>query len=85
MNQRHFGCKSEASLSEIEEVSISSYRHFRAKGKREADLDGLPARIIGHRLSDEELSNKVDAYFTWIKQKYTQVTQNSKGEWTEYF
>lgn len=84
MNQRHFGRKSEANLSEIdgqislfdsfneaeflnqssakepeiEEVIISSYRRSKTKGKREADLDGLPARIIEHRLSDEELAAK---------------------------
>lgn len=84
MNQRHFGRKSEANLSEIdgqislfdsfneveylnqnsakepeiEEIVISSYRRSKAKGKREADLDGLPARIIEHRLSDEELAAK---------------------------
>ena len=84
MNQRHFGRKSEANLSEIdgqislfdsfneveylnqnsakepeiEEIVISSYHRSKAKGKREADLDGLPARIIEHRLSDEELAIK---------------------------
>ena len=84
MNQRHFGRKSEANLSEIDgqislfdsfneveylnqnsakepeikEIVISSYRRSKAKGKREADLDGLPARIIEHRLSDEELAAK---------------------------
>lgn len=84
MNQRHFGRKSEANLSEIdgqislfdsfneveylnqnsakepeiEEIVISSYRRSKTKGKREADLDGLPARIIEHRLSDEELAAK---------------------------
>lgn len=84
MNQRHFGRKSEANLSEIdgqislfdsfneveylnqnsakepeiEEIVTSSYRRSKAKGKREADLDGLPARIIEHRLSDEELAAK---------------------------
>ena len=84
MNQRHFGRKSEANLSEIDgqislfdsfneveylnqnsakepeikEIVISSYRRSKAKGKREADLDGLPARIIEHRLSDEELAIK---------------------------
>ena len=51
MNQRHFGRKSE-------EVIISSYRRSKAKGKREADLDGLPARIIEHKLSNEELTLK---------------------------
>ena len=84
MNQRHFGRKSEANLSEIdgqislfdsfneveylnqnsakepeiEEIVISSYHRSKTKGKREADLDGLPARIIEHRLSDEELASK---------------------------
>ena len=42
----------------IEEVTISSYRRSKAKGKREADLDGLPARIFEHKLSDEELAEK---------------------------
>ena len=84
INQRYFGRKSEANLSEIDgqislfdsfneveylnqnsakepeikEIVISSYRRSKAKGKREADLDGLPARIIEHRLSDEELAAK---------------------------
>lgn len=43
---------------EIEEVTISSYKRSKRKGKREEDLDGLPARIIEHRLSDEELAEK---------------------------
>lgn len=42
----------------IEEVTISSYRRSKTKGKREADLDGLPARIFEHKLSDEELAEK---------------------------
>ena len=42
----------------IEEVTISSYRRSKAKGKREADLDCLPARIFEHKLSDEELAKK---------------------------
>ena len=42
----------------ITEVIISSYKRSKAKGKREADLDGLPARIIEHKLSDEELAEK---------------------------
>lgn len=42
----------------IEEVTLSSYRRSKTKGKREADLDGLPARIFEHRLSDEELDEK---------------------------
>ena len=43
---------------EIDEVTISSYKRSKSKGKREADLDGLPARIFEHKLSDEELSQK---------------------------
>lgn len=43
---------------EIEEVVIFSYRRSKTRGKREVDLDGLPARIIEHRLSDEELTRK---------------------------
>lgn len=47
----------------IEDVTISSHRRSKAKGKREADLDGLPARIFEHRLSDEELVEKIpDGY-----------------------
>lgn len=42
----------------IEEVTLSSYRRSKTKGKREADLDGLPSRIFEHRLSDEELDEK---------------------------
>lgn len=43
---------------EITEVVISSYKRSKAKGKREADLEGLPARIIEHKLSEEELAEK---------------------------
>lgn len=43
---------------EIEEVTISSYKRSKKKGKREEDLDGLPARIFEHKLSDKELSEK---------------------------
>lgn len=42
----------------IDEVIISSYRRAKVKGKREADLDGLPARIFEHKLSPEELAEK---------------------------
>ena len=41
---------------EITEVIIASYRRKKSVGKRDADLDGLPARIIDHRLPDEELA-----------------------------
>lgn len=40
----------------MRKVTISSYRRSKSKGKRDADLDGLPARIFEHRLSDEELA-----------------------------
>ena len=43
---------------EITEVVISSYKRAKRKGKREEDLDGLPARIIEHRLNDEELNRQ---------------------------
>lgn len=82
MNQRFFGRRSEASVSEINgqlslfdsfneaeylkqdslkepeitEVIIPSYHRKKTVGKRESDLSGLPARIIEHTLSDEELA-----------------------------
>lgn len=43
---------------EITEIIISSYKRSKTKGKRDVDLDGLPARIIEHKLSDEELAEK---------------------------
>lgn len=81
MNQRFFGRKSEASVSEVDgqislfdsfnevkylnqnsskepeitEVIIPSYHRKKSVGKRDADLSGLPARIIEHTLSAEEL------------------------------
>ena len=47
-----------ASEPEITEVVISSYKRSKTKGKRDADLDGLPARIIEHKLSEEELAQQ---------------------------
>lgn len=41
---------------DISEVTIASYRRKKTVGKRDEDLDGLPARVIEHRLSEEELS-----------------------------
>lgn len=41
---------------EISEVVIPSYRRSRPKGKREVDLEGLPARVIQHEFSEEELA-----------------------------
>ncbi|SDB57574.1 Transposase [Pseudobutyrivibrio sp. YE44] len=43
---------------EITEIIISSYKRSKTKGKRDVDLDGLPARIIEHKLSEEELAEK---------------------------
>ena len=57
-NEVEYLNQNSAKEPEIEEIVISSYRRSKAKGKREADLDGLPARIIEHRLSDEELAIK---------------------------
>ena len=48
----------ESAEPEITEVIISSYKRSKTQGKRDADLDGLPARIIEHKLTEEELSNK---------------------------
>ena len=55
-NEAEYLNQNSAKEPEIEEIVISSYRRSKAKGKREAGLDGLPARIIEHRLSDEELA-----------------------------
>lgn len=43
---------------EITEIIISSYKRSKTKGKRDKDLDGLPARIIEHTLSEDELKTK---------------------------
>lgn len=43
---------------EIAEVIIPSYHRKKAVGKRGSDLSGLPARIIKHTLSDEELASR---------------------------
>ena len=40
---------------EITEIIVPSHRRRKAKGKRDADLENLPARIINHELSKEEL------------------------------
>ena len=41
---------------EISEVIIASYHRKKSVGKRDVDLDGLPARVIDHCLSEEELA-----------------------------
>lgn len=42
----------------ISEVVIPSYHRSKAKGKREADPEGLPSRIFEHKLSEEDLALK---------------------------
>ena len=49
---------SSAPEPEISEVIISSYKRSKRKGKREADLNGLPARVFEHKLTEEELAKK---------------------------
>ena len=41
---------------DITEVVISSYRRKKSAGKREEDLEGLPARVFDHRIPDDELA-----------------------------
>lgn len=55
-NEAEHLVKEDLKEPEIEEVVISSYRRSKKKGKREEDLEGLPARIIEHKLSDDELA-----------------------------
>ena len=57
-NEAEYLVKQDLNEPEITEVVVSSYRRSnKTKGKREADLEGLPARVIDHRLSEEELSS----------------------------
>ena len=55
-NSAEYLVKDDLKEPEISEVVISSYHRSRPKGKRDVDLDGIPARIIQHELSAEELS-----------------------------
>lgn len=56
-NEAEYLINNDLKEPEISEVVISSYRRSRkTKGKREEDLEGLPARIIEHKLSDEDLA-----------------------------
>lgn len=50
--------KPELAEPEITEIVIGSHKRKKSSGKRDADLDKLPARIIDHTLSDEELAQK---------------------------
>ena len=45
----------DAKEPEIHEIIIPEHKRKKAIGKREADLEGLPARIFEHTLSKEEL------------------------------
>ena len=57
-NEAEYLVKQDLKEPELTEVVVSSYRRSnKTKGKREADLEGLPARVIDHRLSEEELSS----------------------------
>lgn len=57
-NEAEYLSTPDSSEPEITEVIISSYKRSKTKGKRDIDLDGLPARIINHTLSEEELAEK---------------------------
>ena len=57
-NEAEFTMDSSVPEPEITEVVISSYKRSKSKGKREADLDGLPARIIEHKIPESELLEK---------------------------
>ncbi|MEI3281664.1 MAG: transposase [Enterocloster sp.] len=54
-NEAEMTADENVSEPEITEVIIASYRRKKTIGKRDEDLDGLPARIIEHSLSEEEL------------------------------
>ena len=55
-NEAEYLVKNDLKEPEITEVVIPSYRRSRPKGKREADLENLPTRIIEHKLTDEQLA-----------------------------
>ena len=57
-NEAEFLSKPDSPEPEITEVTISSYKRSKTQGKRDIDLDGLPARIINHTLSEDELAKK---------------------------
>ena len=57
-NDAEFLSDTKTKEPEITEVIISSYKRSKTKGKRDNDLDGLPARIIDHKLSENELADK---------------------------
>lgn len=55
-NEAEFLTSPDAPEPEVSEIIISSYKRSKTKGKRDEDLDGLPARIIEHTLTAEELA-----------------------------
>ena len=57
-NEAEFLAKPDAPEPEIDEITISSYKRSKTKGQRDIDLDGLPARIFNHTLSEEDLAEK---------------------------
>lgn len=44
---------------ELEEIHPASYKRKKSKGKREADLESLPVTVINHKLTPEELDDKL--------------------------
>ena len=55
-NEVEASATQEAVEPEITEVIIPSYTRKKSIGKRDEDLEGLPTRIIEHRLSDQDLA-----------------------------
>lgn len=45
-------------IRNLQKNLIPSYHRKKAVGKSESDLSGLPARIIEHTLSDEQLASR---------------------------
>ncbi len=57
-NEAEVLSKPNAPEPEITEIIVSSHTRSKTKGKRDEDLDGLPARIIEHKLTKAELTEK---------------------------
>ena len=73
-NEVEFSQNPDAPEPTLEEITISSYRRSKTKGKRDADLDGLPARIFEHRLSEENLAAKFPGATRNFRLKSTSVS-----------
>ena len=56
-NEAEYRVHEDLKEPEISEVVVPGYRRSKKKGKREEDLEGLPVRVIEHKLSDEELAD----------------------------